>query len=142
VSSALFSWLICFSLSPGLGFYSTLTTSCSVLKVCKFQFSLIHPPLGDFQLAIILSYLPKLSALIKQLVARRPIFRASISLLLILTLTSGEVLFKVYNSGLFQPFSYLKRSLRPVECSSQSRGSLRPHRDHYKIMCLLLALQV
>jgi hypothetical protein len=43
---------------------------------------------------------------------------------------------------LFQPFPSLKRSLRPVECSSQSRGTLRPRKDHHTLRFLLLALQL
>jgi hypothetical protein len=35
--------------------------------------------------------------------------------------------------GLFQPFPYLKRSLRPSELSPYSNGSLRPRKDHYKL---------
>jgi hypothetical protein len=35
--------------------------------------------------------------------------------------------------GLFQLFLSLKRSLRPSELSSQSNGSLRPHKDHHTI---------
>jgi hypothetical protein len=35
---------------PNSDFILTLTPAWSVLKVCKFQFPPIHPPLGDFQL--------------------------------------------------------------------------------------------
>jgi hypothetical protein len=43
----------------GLGFILTLTLACSVLKVCKFQFPPIHPPLGDFQLCISITWIEK-----------------------------------------------------------------------------------
>jgi hypothetical protein len=34
---------------PDSNFILTLTKACSAFKCCKFQFSPIHPPLGDFQ---------------------------------------------------------------------------------------------
>jgi hypothetical protein len=43
--------------------------------------------------------------------------------------------------GLFQPFPSLHRSPRPASSSSLSQGSLRPHKDHNILRCLLLALQ-
>jgi hypothetical protein len=45
-------------------------------------------------------------------------------------------------TSLFQPFPPLKWSRRPVECSSQSQGTLSPHKDHHTLRCLLLALQM
>ena len=43
---------------------------------------------------------------------------------------------------LLQPFSSPKRSLRLVECSSQSWQTLSPHKDHHTLKYLLLALQM
>jgi hypothetical protein len=45
-------------------------------------------------------------------------------------------------TGLFESFPYLKRSLRSIECSYQSRGTLSPRKDNHTLRCLLLALQM
>jgi hypothetical protein len=44
--------------------------------------------------------------------------------------------------GLFEPFPSLKRSLISAEGSSQSQGTLSPHKDHHTLRCLLLAYKV
>jgi hypothetical protein len=44
----IFGWFVFPSLSD-LDYILTLTPTWSVIKVCKFQFPPIHPPLGDFQ---------------------------------------------------------------------------------------------
>jgi hypothetical protein len=43
---------------------------------------------------------------------------------------------------LFQPFPSLHRSLRPASFSSQSNGSLRPHKDHHNLVSLALITKV
>jgi hypothetical protein len=44
-------------------------------------------------------------------------------------------------SGLFQPFPLSIGHLDWSSAFSQSHESLRPHKDHYTVRCLLLALQ-
>jgi hypothetical protein len=43
--------------------------------------------------------------------------------------------------GLFQPFPFLNRSLRPVECFLLIKRVTKTRKDHHTIRCLLLDLQ-